>query len=103
MHRMMVPLLGGMMTIYIRTLTGKSIQLQVENSDTILNIKHKIKEKQDIAIEEQRLVFSGKQLEDDWTLADYQIQSGSTIYLVLRLRGGGGGAAAAATALVLYI
>ncbi|KAM0935603.1 putative Ubiquitin-like domain-containing protein [Dioscorea sansibarensis] len=88
MRRVMVPLLGGMMTIYVKTLTGKSIKLEVEKSDTVWNIKSKISEKEDISIEEQRLVFSGKQLEDDRTLADYEVQAGSTIYLVLRLRGG---------------
>uniref|UniRef100_A0AC35FQL0 NEDD8 n=1 Tax=Panagrolaimus sp. PS1159 TaxID=55785 RepID=A0AC35FQL0_9BILA len=76
------------MLIKVKTLTGKEIELDIEPTDKVERIKEKVEEKEGIPPPQQRLIFAGKQMNDDKTCEEYKIIGGSVLHLVLALRGG---------------
>jgi large subunit ribosomal protein L40e len=78
----------GSMQVLIKTMTGKIFAIDTEASESIGELKSRVAEVEKIPIEQQRLIFNGRQLDDDRTLSDYDIQRGAQINLCLRLRGG---------------
>ncbi|KAJ1461156.1 ubiquitin-related domain-containing protein [Pelagophyceae sp. CCMP2097] len=78
----------GGMQLFVKTLSGKTISVEVEESDKIEDVKKMIEAKEGIPPEQQRLIFAGKQLDGHKTLMDYGVEEGSSFAMVLRLRGG---------------
>ncbi len=78
----------GGMQVFVKTLTGKTISVDVEPDESVESLKSKIQEKEGIPPDQQRIIFGGKQLDSMKSLSDYEIDDDSTVHLVLRLRGG---------------
>jgi uncharacterized ubiquitin-like protein YukD len=72
----------------VKTLTGKDIAVEIGLGETVAKLKQLITDKEGLPAEQQRIIWAGKQLEDEKKLSDYSITDGSTVMLVLRLRGG---------------
>lgn len=75
------------MQLFVKTLTGKTVSIEVEEGESIEDVKAKIAEKEGIPAEQQRLIFGGQQLQDAKTIDDYDVGDDATLHLVLRLVG----------------
>ena len=73
-------------TINVKTLTGKTVRLEVHNMLRVQDMRDKIQDKEGIPVDQQRLIFTGRQMEDDRRLVDYNIKNESTVHLLLKLR-----------------
>ncbi|KEP63307.1 UNVERIFIED_CONTAM: ubiquitin family protein [Hammondia hammondi] len=79
----------GGFNLQVKTMSGKTVVLDnVQGSDSILEIKRRVEQREGIPVDQQRLVFNGKQLENGKTVQDYDLSENSVLHLVLRLRGG---------------
>jgi hypothetical protein len=78
----------GGMQVFVKTLTGKTISVDVEPDESVESLKAKIQQKEGVPADQQRIIFDGKQLDSLKSLSDYDIDDDSTLHLVLRLRGG---------------
>lgn len=76
------------MLVKVKTLTGKEIEVDVEPKEKVIKIKERVEEKEGIPPQQQRLIFGGKQMNDDKTIGEFNIEGGSVLHLVLALRGG---------------
>ena len=72
------------MQIFVKTLTGRTINVEVEKTDSIQRVKERIHDKEGVPVGQQKLIFAGRQLEDDHTISDYHIQKESTVHLILK-------------------
>lgn len=82
-----VPIRGGM-RVQVQTMLGENVDVEVEPNETVLDLKKKLSKKQKLPVEQQRIIYEGKMMQDSKTLADYNIKNNSVIHMVLRLRGG---------------
>mmetsp|Transcript_1415 Transcript_1415/g.1384 ORF Transcript_1415/g.1384 Transcript_1415/m.1384 type:complete len:84 (-) Transcript_1415:39-290(-) len=80
--------LAVIMQIFIKTLTGRKSNFNFEPDNTVRHVKEALQEREGIQVEQIRLIYSGKQMSDDCKLSDYNVKPGSTIHMVLQLRGG---------------
>lgn len=74
--------------VFVKTLTGQSIPIDYRADLTIAELKNEVSSREGVPVQQQRLIFQGKQLENDSTLEDYNIQPSNTIHLVLHVKGG---------------
>ena len=78
----------GGQQLFVKTLSGKTVSIECEESDKIEDVKAKIEEKEGVPVDQQRLIFAGKQLDGQKTLQECGINEGDSLSMVLRLRGG---------------
>jgi len=76
------------MRIKVKTLTGREIELDIDDEDKITRIKEKVEEQSGVPPQQQRLIYSGRQMQDDKTAKELGVKPGDVLHLVLALRGG---------------